>query len=258
MPKVTTTTPSTPASKQPLPRPPMSPITPTLIPAQLPDATPQQPLPSPALPRPVFRHSQPDQVAMSPPPPQPIDFDANPDVLALKSAISVLQVQRKRAEADMQTLSTARDEALVDTEAFVQDLAAGRVRSIGEATALRHDAHHQDHDEKDQAQDAQSTNQDTSNKAHERQWNDLPRPQNIVRCPPINWAKYAVVGESLDKLHAEQVSHPTQGTPASLGPGGAYEFKSGSGSQEKYPGIAAPYAPGKDRIIKKAKGSAKK
>ncbi|PHH60322.1 hypothetical protein CDD81_1848 [Ophiocordyceps australis] len=251
MPKVTTTTASTPPSKQPLPRPPVSPITPTLTPAQLPDATPQQPLPSPALARPVFRHSQPDQVGMSPPPPQPIDFDANPDVLALKSAISVLQVQKKRAEADMQSLSRARDEALADTDAFVQDLAAGRVRSAGEATAARDDTGHRDRDQQDEAQDAQSVSQ-------QRHWNDLPRPQNIVRCPPINWAKYAVVGESLDKLHAEQISRPTQGTPASLGPGGAYEFKGGSGSQEKYPGIAAPYAPGKDRIIKKAKGSGKK
>lgn len=26
----------------------------------------------------------------------------------------------------------------------------------------------------------------------------------MVRCPPIEWAKYHVVGEALDKLHMEQ------------------------------------------------------
>ena len=40
----------------------------------------------------------------------------------------------------------------------------------------------------------------------------IPLPQNIVRCPPVNWAKYHVIGESLDKLHAEQQNRPSQGS----------------------------------------------
>ncbi|KAK3080441.1 hypothetical protein LTS18_001369 [Coniosporium uncinatum] len=45
----------------------------------------------------------------------------------------------------------------------------------------------------------------------------MPAPQNIVRMPAINWAKYNVVGESLDSLHEEQRRYPTLGTPARNG-----------------------------------------
>ncbi|KAL9067567.1 MAG: hypothetical protein Q9157_006771, partial [Trypethelium eluteriae] len=41
----------------------------------------------------------------------------------------------------------------------------------------------------------------------------LPGMQNIFRCPPVNWAKYHVVGESLDKLHEEQMKRPNEGEP---------------------------------------------
>ncbi|KGQ08758.1 hypothetical protein BBAD15_g5904 [Beauveria bassiana D1-5] len=142
------------------------------------------------------------------PGPEPIDFDANPDTIALKSAIAVLQLQRQRATADIQALSRAKDEAVGDPEAFVRDLAAGKV----------------------------------------------------VRCPPINWSQYAVVGDSLDKLHAEQVARPTQGTPAAYIPGhaGMYEFRGGDGRQETYQGAAVPYNPVKDRVDRKATSKARK
>lgn len=232
--------------REPIPPPPVSPITPTLPPARLPDATPQQPLPPPAT-RPAYAYSQPDQVGIAPPPPEPLDFDANPDVIALKSAISVLQVQRKRATADIQALSRVKDEALGDPEGFMKDLAAGKVNARPDAT--RHTADDdEDSDDEDSDEDA-----DENSKQRPREWATLPQPQNIVRCPPINWSQYAVVGSSLDKLHAEQVSRPAQGTPASIGTNGTYEFK-GDGKQDKYPGVAAPYAPGKDRIEKKPKG----
>ncbi|EPE05451.1 hypothetical protein F503_02190 [Ophiostoma piceae UAMH 11346] len=45
--------------------------------------------------------------------------------------------------------------------------------------------------------------------------NSLPKPQNVVRMPHINWNKYAVVGEGLEKLHAEQIRRPPVGQPAS-------------------------------------------
>lgn len=91
-------------------------------------------------------------------------------------------------------------------------------------------------------------------------WRKLPKPQTVVRCPPVNWSQYAVVGESLDKLHAEQVAAPTPGAPLVLGPGGTYEFNSNSlGQQEserpqKLVGIAAPYVPGRDKIDSDRKG----
>lgn len=215
---------SVPPPDEPIHPPPVSPLTPTLPPARLPDATPQQPLPSP-LARPFLTHSsQPDAVAaVAPPPPTLVDFDTNPDVIALRSAISVLQVQKKRAAADLQSLAKARDAALDDPDAFVRDLAAGKVNAPGS------------HDD-----------------GARTEWSSLPHPQDLIRCPPINWAQYAVVGSSLDKLHAEQVSNPTQGTPASFGANGTYDFE--GAKPDKYPSVAAPCAPTKDRIERKSKG----
>lgn len=230
--------------------PPMSPITPTLVPAQLagdaasrnasagaalpPVATtttttaPQQPA------RSTFTHSQPDQVGMPPPASRPIEFETNPDVIALRSAITVLQMQKSRATADIQTLSQIKNDAIEHPDEFIRDLAQGR---IGQGAQPDADAGDDGNDEATRAWVAQP----------------IPKAQDVVRCPPINWSQYAVVGESLDKLHAEQVTRPTQGTPAVVGAGGMYQFKGGDGKQEEYPGVAAPYAPLKDKIEKKTK-----
>ncbi|GAB1311287.1 hypothetical protein MFIFM68171_01497 [Madurella fahalii] len=322
------------------PRPPVSPITPTLGPSQLPTtggpggrASTKQPhnnstsgsnndsIPDFALGRPAFTHTQPDQVAIAPPPAQPIDFDENPDVIALKSAISILQLQRARATADIQTLSRAKAAALADPSAFIADLAAGRVGTEGDPLFLGTD----DSDDEDRGDDERereehdgqeptsssgtgpktkgsadddtpmtdgagapakkrkgkqkhamnNSNSNSSNTppaaattatataAASPAWRKLPKPQNVVRCPPINWAQYGVVGESLEKLHAEQIAAPTPGAPVALGPGGTYEFKAGSdqaaaaaGEQQprRLVGIAAPYTPGRDKLEKKGKG----
>jgi hypothetical protein len=248
-----------------------------------------------------------------PAPPQPISFDDNPDVLALKSAISILQLQKARATRDVQSLNRAKEAALADTEGFIVDLASGRVGTEGDrlfpdlaprrpATGPAGDLEEDDDDDDDddddtsddemqdddmaeagQAQDGfesasastslprppprdddkAPTSQNTKEKRRKKQppaaWRTLPKPQNVVRCPPINWSQYGVVGESLDKLHAEQQRAPSQGVPATLnpGPGGlTYEFKgegSNTGEQKKLVGVAASYTPGKDKLDKKPK-----
>lgn len=227
-------------------RPPISPLTPTLGHAQLPDLS----NPGPSA-RATFTHSQPDQAGIPPPAPQPIAFDSNPDVIALKSAISILQIQRQRATADMQTLSRARDEAVHDPESFIRDLVAGKIN------APANDESDSDDEDNNVADDRRqdNTGEGSSKQATPSQppaWTNLPQPQNVVRCPPINWSQYAVVGESLDKLHNEQVLRPNQGTPAVVGTNGTYEFK-GEGKQERYIGVAAPYAPTQERPSKKPK-----
>ncbi|KAI1383188.1 uncharacterized protein F4822DRAFT_419580 [Hypoxylon trugodes] len=280
-------------------RPPYSPITPPLNPLAIP-------------PRPNYTHStQKDQQAIPPPPPEPIDFDTNPDILALKSAISILQMQRRKAQADMAALSRAKNAALAEPEAFVRDLTSGRIAVEGDRLFVSgdgEDSSSEDDDEDEvmegtersaagqQAPPSTANGEQSQQQAHPnistnpntisdsagpsltiktdpdatnleqlqppsqppqpqaqqpqepRPWTRLPKPQNIVRCPPINWSQYAVVGDSLDKLHAEQLARPSQGTPAVLGADGRYEFKAGAGKQEKLVGIAAPYNPGKDRI----------
>jgi hypothetical protein len=195
---------------------------------------------------------------MPPPavPSEPISFDDNPDVLAIKSAISLLQMQRARATRDVQTISRARDAALADPEGFIADLTGGRVT---EEAAL------QEEDDEDSGSDEEGLKQETGRGTQNRKqsssppaWRNLPKAQNIVRCPPVNWSQYGVVGESLDRLHAEQVRAPSQGTPATLTPGIGgvltYEFKGGDGKQERLVGVAAPYDPMRDKVVKKGRG----
>ncbi|KAK4128394.1 hypothetical protein N657DRAFT_638863 [Parathielavia appendiculata] len=306
------------------PRPPVSPITPMLAAAQLPGASPAgnttHNAPDDfALGRPVFTHtSQTDQVGIAPPPAQPIDFDSNPDVLALKSAISILQLQRARATADLQSLRRAKEAALANPEAFAADLAAGNVRVEGDplfsprtraggvtgdhfASDSSSTTTSDDDDDGEAEAEEPETEAPTDNsttraeqspehrapkqkpkpKPKHRQkgkhtssppappWQTLPKPQSIVRCPPINWAQYGVVGESLDKLHSEQLAAPIPGTPMILGPGGTYDPSAtgaagggggrGGGAQvgeqpRRLVGIAAPYNPLRDKVEKKGKG----
>ncbi len=53
-----------------------------------------------------------------------------------------------------------------------------------------------------------------------KMWEKLPKPQDVVRLPHINWDQYAVVGDSLEKLHADQLRHPPEGSPQRIGSGG--------------------------------------
>ncbi|KAL2143019.1 hypothetical protein VTI28DRAFT_416 [Corynascus sepedonium] len=304
-------------------RPDISPITPTLEPAQLPTqptpTTGSSTMPDFARDRPILMHTtQSDQVGVEPPPAQPVDFESNPDVLALKSAISILQLQRARATADIRSLSQARDAALANPEAFTADLVAGRVRVEGdplfsgtrandgaaEDKSDSSDSSESDSDDEGEQEekengsarqqqvtpeseskvgdDTPSTNGTAAAPLPDRQqkgkrrpkqgksqppWQKLPRPQNVVRCPPINWAQYGVVGESLDKLHAEQVAAPAPSAPMVLGPGGTYEFKAGGSPADqgraiapggeqprRLVGVAAPYNPLRDKLDKKGKG----
>ncbi|KAF7545817.1 hypothetical protein G7Z17_g8877 [Cylindrodendrum hubeiense] len=152
----------------------------------------------------------------------------------------------------MRIRTRTKDEAVLDPEAFVKDLVNGKINAPG-GTADDDDDDNDDDDDEMKIDDAGEGSSRQRPVDKPREWTTIPQPQNVVRCPPINWSQYAVVGESLDKLHNEQVARPSQGTPAAIGTNGTYEFK-GEGKQEKYPGVAAPYAPLQDRLGKKPKG----
>ncbi|KAK0656116.1 hypothetical protein B0T16DRAFT_296375, partial [Cercophora newfieldiana] len=212
-------------------------------------------IPDFALGRPLYTHSQPDQIGIAPPPAEPIAFDDNPDVLALKSAISILQIQRARATADMQALRRAKDAALADPNAFIADLSARKISMEGDPLMFPSLDEDSSSDE-DSEDDRKRKGARVSSTASASAWSKLPKPQTVVRCPPVNWAQYGVVGESFDRMHAEQVAAPTPGAPAVLSPGGTYEFKAGDLQASSVParrlvGVAAPYVPGRDKIEKK-------
>ncbi|KAG0648047.1 hypothetical protein D0Z07_5717 [Hyphodiscus hymeniophilus] len=223
-------------------RPPVSPITPTLGLARL--------APSPsssrnvATPNQTYTHAQPPQTAIPQPALVPIAFDDNPDALALKSAISILQIQAKKATADIQSLRAIKEQAMKDPEGFTQALVAGEIKKR-EDSLFAPSGEDEDMDEDEDEQPIQS-----SEVKGRKTLPKLPTPQNVVRCPPINWNQYAVVGESLDKMHADQQSRPTEGRPQRLGPDGQLSYGGDGQRRHANLGVAAPYDYGRDKIEK--------
>jgi hypothetical protein len=216
-----------PPSSSPSPtRPPVSPITPTQAPSTA--AAPGQP---PIL---SLSHStHPERASAIPvPPPQPLDFEDNADVIALKSTISLLQMQSRRADSHIRTLRDVKGEALRRPEDFVHHLAP--------SSSSQKWSHH-----RAAAHDDGSTTASSD-------WPELPDRISIARCPPINWSQYAVVGDALEKIHDEQVKRPVQGTPGVYA-NGVYEFKGGEGRQEEYQGPTAPYDPLNEHVGNKPK-----
>ncbi|KAF2753225.1 hypothetical protein EJ05DRAFT_490280 [Pseudovirgaria hyperparasitica] len=191
-----------------LEKPPESPLTPTASFAELPKPGPQKSsLPCPQRkPKTTFPAS--DPVLIDQPQPIPIsDFDAETDVLAIRSAISILQIQRQKAQNDIKTLERIKKAAVASPEEFVEELKSGRTRThfpqndyLGPTLAkdsTNHDDITMSEDESERA----------SNQASK--FPRIPQRQNVVRVPPINWDKYQLVGESLDKLHEQQRKAPS-------------------------------------------------
>jgi hypothetical protein len=221
-----------------------------------------------------------------------VDFSDNVDVIALESAILLLQRQKQRAEEDIRQLQRIKNEAVRKPAEFVQDLASGKVGQGPQAVPPDSgggaddddSSSSSDEEDEDDESDAEMADQNGGEASSSglkpspmkapgkgkaaaaaapqpaRQepppWTNLPTPQDVVRMPAINWSKYAVVGESLDKLHREQLAKPTIGTPATLAADGkAYEFKGEPNPDDgkKSVGIAAPYDPLHDKIKKPRK-----
>ena len=218
------------------PQPPYSPITPTLGAARL--ATGHNAH------RARYTHEkQEPQIGVSLPPLIPVDFSSNPDVLALQATISILQLQKKRAEADAHTLQRIKEKALSAPEQFVTALAKGEVKVAGDPLF---------HPSEDVDSDAEVEGAGKAKKGGavpKEKWETIPKPQNIVRMPPINWNQYAVMGESLDKLHEDQMAHPTDGVPQRLGSDGQL-ISGGDGMRHETTHIATPYRPGVDKTEK--------
>jgi len=112
------------------------------------------------------------------------------DALALKAAIASLQIQRKTAQEHIIVLSTLKDRAISRPNEFRDHV----IKSIQKSQPIS------------QSIIKQAFNDDDTSEVQSRQetlheFDNIPRPQNVVRCPPIEWAKYHIVGESLEKMH---------------------------------------------------------
>jgi hypothetical protein len=117
-------------------------------------------------------------------------------------------MQKQQSLRDIQTLDRMKGAAEANPEAFAHELATGRLKTEDRGGVVQFS------DDSMETEDADGnpkrTNPDGSPASS---FGSIPAPQNVVRMPPINWAKYSVVGEPLDRMHAEQLRRPYPGEP---------------------------------------------
>jgi len=158
---------------------------------------------------------------MDEPDPLPLNMEENPDAIAMRAALSILQIQRQQALRDMRDLDRMKEAALIDPEQFVKDLEQGRLSHSSRTGLEQLDSG---------SPEDQPRNQDAS------KFGTFPTAQSVVRAPPVEWAKYHIVGQPLDRLHEVQQHYP--GFTNSRTPVEAVQPHE----------IAAPYRPFIDRI----------
>ena len=204
--------------------PPASPLTPPAQPAKLATTTPPVPIQQP----------QPPQL-IEQPPSLPFSSHDSSDAIALRAAISSLQFQRLQAQRDLRTLEDIKRQAVERPEEYRQHVIATAQAKPQPPPWAVDDSPDQDMDDDDNVlpgasdlnerdpTDAQTGSpskpypisygsmlhsRPPKNVSRSPGFPAVPLPQDVVRCPPIEWAKYNIVGESLDKLHSEQQARP--------------------------------------------------
>ncbi|PUU82272.1 hypothetical protein B9Z19DRAFT_1099267 [Tuber borchii] len=116
----------------------------------------------------------------TPPPRSPTlkpETNKSTDSIALSSALRLLILQRERAKRDIQILEQLRTEALDAPVEFMNALSLKPPPSPTSPTS--------------------STSTSPSGVR-------LPKPQEIYKCPPIEWEKYRILPTPLERLHEEQ------------------------------------------------------
>lgn len=196
----------------------------------------------------------------------PISESTNSDAIALRAAMSILQLQRQQALRDMRTLEKQKEAAVANPEAFARDVASGKIKArgmrgvlgpVGEVDGGLSGVESGREGElgggegddvgdggamDDSGDEGEKTAAETAGV-----FGEVPSAQNVVRMPPINWTKYHIVGESLDKLHEEQRSRPVAGQPLRDA-----DLKPRQRAPEHV--IASPYDPWRDKLEAKEKG----
>jgi hypothetical protein len=169
------------------------------------------------------------------PDPLPISLDENSDAIALKAALSILQLQRQQSQRDIKQLDKMKAAANNEPEAFVDALKAGKLSKAPSQTIVNLDD--EESEGEDRSGEAKPDHKVANSENPHHDFGQFPNPQSVVRCPPVNWAKYHVVGASLDRLHEEHRHRPEPGHPGRDEDGKPPEHV-----------IAAPYRPFVDKL----------
>lgn len=206
-----------------------------------PEAPPYSPI-TPVLPSIATRNENAGSQRAQPPPFLPFAESENSDAIALRSAISILQIQRQQSLRDLRMLEQQKSMAMADPEAFVAEVAAGRVKTSSTLDLLVGATAEESPSDNHEDPEATSDNDDGRQPLRSNHKFDIiPGPQNVIRAPPINWSKYHIIGEPLDRLHDEQRVRPLQGPP-----------RKDDDKREPEHVIAAPYSPWKDALMDQA------
>ncbi|KAG8631875.1 hypothetical protein KVT40_001015 [Elsinoe batatas] len=155
------------------------------------DTSPVRPLASPISPKvqPSKAKALPNVDLIDNPPSRPFSDEDSTDAIALRAAISSLQVQRKKAEEDIKTLQKIRNDALARPDEFQKHVVETATKQLRKPSKFNVNA---------------PDEQDEKMVDSPQAFPPIPEPQDVVRCPPINWDKYHVVGESFDRMHNAQ------------------------------------------------------
>ena len=137
-------------------------------------------------------------------------------------------MQKQQSIRDIQTLDRLKEKASTDPQEFARQVMAGNLTKKEKGTGFIEFSDDGDDDEEQEEGGQQKEEEEDDEK---RRFEKIPKPQNVVRMPPINWAKYQIVGEPLDKMHEEQLYRPSYGRP-----------KPASHAPPEYV-LAAPYRP---------------
>jgi len=246
--------------------PSISPVTPALGFTQLTAPIPKQPSEPPTSPksRPPQSHPQsthPDPTKQplltAPPPSVPISLDDNIDAIALRAAIYTLHIQKQKSLRDIQALQKLKKAAIAEPERFLDEYTAGQLKyerrpaepleasfedviGVGvEGEAQEDEDDEDDEDDDGDDDDEEELAQPSATANPHPAFPKLPSRQNVVRAPPINWAKYHIVGPTLDKMHEAQLKRPTAGEP----------MRDEDASAQTQPHqVFAPYDPLKDHL----------
>lgn len=224
-----TTTPSAPSS--PI-APPLSPLSPVTAARRLSHAVserdtdrlqntasayshahPPQPQQA-APPQPQATQTHAHTTYITQPPSLPFSSADSTDAIALRAAISSLQYQRQRASDDIRRLEQLKHEAVSRSAEFRTHLLSQGSKPVPhtkETYTFPEDSemHDADPDTSDSEEEEQQAAQGQTQKREVQDiLNSIPPPQQIVRMPTINWDKYHVNAEPLERMHRAQQLRP--------------------------------------------------
>jgi hypothetical protein len=124
------------------------------------------------------------------------------DSIALRSTLRLLMLQRDRARRDIVALEELRDAALKEPIEFVEYIQSQKRGRVSRANS------------------ASSSSSDGGKKGNIFAGKEIPKPQDIYRCPPVEWSQYRILGAPLDALHDAQRRRPSPSRPTGTAPQG--------------------------------------